>query len=70
MSDTEDPTVRLLQEMREIRTEMRKGFEDANLRLTDMSTRIDGLAYILAKLAGHIHQLGNRLGNLEGRGDE
>ncbi len=55
--NTENHTVRLLQEMR---SEMRQGFED-------MNTRIDGLTHILTLLAGEIHQQEQRLEKLEER---
>lgn len=56
----EKHTIRLLQEMR---AEMRKDFQDVNLR-------IDGLTHILVTLAGHIHQHHKRIERLEGRADD
>jgi hypothetical protein len=58
--DPENHTIRLLQEMR---AEMRKGFEDVNLRM-------DGLTHILVTLAGHIHQHEERMERLEARADD
>ena len=58
--EPENHTIRLLQEMR---AEMRKGFEDVNLR-------IDGLTHILVTLAGHIHQHDERIERLEGRAED
>ncbi|PAU95029.1 hypothetical protein [Paracoccus salipaludis] len=60
IDDPENHTIRLLQEMR---AEMRKGFEDVNLR-------IDGLTHILVTLAGHIHQHDERIERLEGRAED
>lgn len=57
--ETENHTIRLLQEMR---AEMRQGFEDVNLR-------IDGLTHILVTLAGHIHQHDERIDRIEGKID-
>lgn len=61
-NQTENHTIRMLQEMREenrqFRDEVRKGFEDVNLR-------IDGLTHIMTMLAGHIHQHEERLEKLE-----
>ncbi|SDL97775.1 hypothetical protein [Paracoccus chinensis] len=58
--EPENHTIRLLQEMR---AEMRKGFEDVNLRM-------DGLTHILVTLAGHIHQQDERIERLEAKGDD
>lgn len=58
--DPENHTIRLLQEMR---AEMRKGFEDVNLRM-------DGLTHILVTLAGHIHQHEERIQRLEAKADD
>lgn len=58
MTDTpENHTIRLVQEMR---TEMRKGFEDVN-------TRMDGLTHILTLMAAHSHTLDERIEKLEER---
>ena len=58
--EPENHTIRLLQEMR---AEMRKGFEDVNLRM-------DGLTNILVTLTGHIHQQDERIERLEAKGDD
>ena len=58
--EPENHTIRLLQEMR---TEMRQGFDEVNLRM-------DGLTHILVTLAGHIHQHEQRIERLEGRPDD
>lgn len=74
MSDnTEDHTIRLLQEMR---AEMRQGFESlnahldaTNARLDDANTRLEGLAYIRTMLAGHVRQQDARIEKLENRAE-
>ena len=58
--EPENHTIRLLQEMR---AEMRKGFENVNLRM-------DGLTHILVTLASHIHQQDERIERLEAKGDD
>ena len=66
--DTENHTIRLLQEMRsemkdmrsdmdKMRSEMRQGFEDTNIR-------IDGLTHIVTILAGNIYQHDERIQKL------
>ena len=60
--DTENHTIKLLQEMR---TEMRARFDGIDERFDDIDTRIDGLTHIMTLMAGHSHDLDNRLETLE-----
>ncbi len=62
--NTENHTLRLLQEMRE---EMRQGFADVNARFDDVNLRIDGVTQIMTMLAGHIYQHDERLDTLESK---
>lgn len=55
MSDAENHTIRLLQEMRK---EMHEGFENVNIR-------IDGITHILTLLAGNLHHHADRIEALE-----
>ncbi len=53
--ETENHTIKLIQEMR---AEMRERFDD-------VGTRIDGLTHIMTLMAGHSHDLDERIGVLE-----
>ncbi|KGJ01670.1 hypothetical protein SAMN04487972_1564 [Paracoccus halophilus] len=58
MSETpENHTIRLLQELRK---EMREGFDNVNVRM-------DGITHIMTLLAGHYHNVEERLSALEDR---
>ena len=76
VDDTENHTIRLLQEMRsqmsEMQAEMRQGFknvnariDDTNARIDDTNIRIDGLTHIVTILAGNIYQHDERIQKLE-----
>ena len=75
VDDTENHTIRLLQEMRaemkdmrsdmdEMRSEMRQGFKNVNARIDDTNIRIDGLTHIVTILAGNIYQHDERIQKL------
>jgi len=56
MSDkTENHTIKLLQEMR----------QEINEQFSDVNIRIDGLTHILTLMAGHSHDLDERVERLE-----
>ncbi len=56
MSETpENHTIRLLQDMRKEMQEMRE----------DLTVRIDGITHIMTLMAGHYHNVEDRLSNLE-----
>lgn len=55
MSDAENHTIRLLQEMRK---EMQEGFDNVNIR-------IDGVTHILTLLAGNLQHHADRIEALE-----
>ncbi|VDC33954.1 hypothetical protein [Pseudogemmobacter humi] len=58
MSETpETHTIRFLQELRK---EMKEGFDKVNVRM-------DGITHIMTLLAGHYHNVGERLSSLEDR---
>ncbi len=60
--DTDNHTLRLLQEMR---TEMREMRDDLSERLEDVSTRLDGNTLILNMVAGIVHDHEKRIDTLE-----
>jgi hypothetical protein len=63
MSDkTENHTIKLLQEMRQ---EINAQFSDVAERFDDMNIRIDGLTHIMTLMAGHSHDLDERVERLE-----
>jgi len=72
MSDhTENHTIKLLQELRK---EMREGFDAVKQRFDAVDerfdgtdARIDGLTHIMTLMAGHSHDLDERLARLEER---
>ncbi len=67
--NTESHTIKLLQEMRR---EMREGFAEMNARFSDVdarfddvNTRIDGMTHMMTLLAGHSHNMEERLTEVE-----
>ena len=56
--DTDNHTIRLLQELREMRTEMREGFDEIDQRLS-------GMTYFMSMMAGSIADHGDRIDTLE-----
>lgn len=74
MSDnTEDHTIRLLQEMRaevqETRVEMREMRTGVRAGFESMSTRMDGMTHILVMLAAELHRHEERIEKLEHRAE-
>lgn len=67
--DTENHTIKLLQEMRremqDTRSEMRKRFDAVDERFDDVDTRIDGLTHIVTLLAANMGGHDARLDHLE-----
>ena len=59
MSDPEDHTLRLLQEMRADVREMRE----------DINARLDGITHIMTLMAAHSHTLDERMTKLEEQRD-
>jgi len=53
--ETENLTIRLLREMRNDMQEMRE----------DLATRMDGITHIMTLLAGHSHDLEERVSKIE-----
>jgi hypothetical protein len=70
MTETENLTIRLLQEMRtemgEMRSEMRERFEQIDQRFDEVDLRIDGLTYMMTMLAGNMAGHEERIDRLEG----
>ncbi|NOX72466.1 MAG: hypothetical protein GXP03_02175 [Alphaproteobacteria bacterium] len=63
MSDkTENHTIKLLQEMRQ---EINERFDAVSERFDDVDLRIDGLTHIMTLMAGHSHDLDERVERLE-----
>ncbi len=60
--DTENHTIKLLQEMRR---EINDSFQSVNERFDEVDLRIDGLTYIVTMLAGNMGGHTERLDALE-----
>ena len=68
MSDeTESLTLRLLQEMRQMRSEVGEAREEARETAKDLTNRINGLTVLLRMLAGMVHDHEERLVKVESR---
>ncbi len=60
--DTENHTIKLLQEMRQ---EMRERFDQVDEQFRDVNARIDGITHIMTLMAGHSHNLDERVERIE-----
>ena len=66
MSDVaESHTIRLLQEMRHIRAEVREGLNHVNERFDEVTTQIGGVTHMITLLAVHSSMLEDRVTVLE-----
>jgi len=60
--ETENLTIRLLREMRNDMQNMR---EEMHEMRDDLATRMDGITHIMTLLAGHSHDLEERVSKIE-----
>ena len=66
MSDVaESHTIRLLQEMRHIRAEVREGLNHVNERFDEVTTQIGGVTHMITLLAAHSSTMEDRVTVLE-----